>query len=213
MEETATQPTEETPVVVEKPEAVLAKNKELLGKLAKEKEQRESLAARIAEFEAEKAERERKNLERKGEWEQLRANLEESKAKEIAEREARYSKLFENTSRYQLAVELDGHGVLEGKTERLAKLLLLEAIRPVEEDNRVVWRRLDTDEEVNLKDFIPSIKDAYGEYFMADNNPGSNAPGSGKGIGGSKNRSKMTTAEKTAYIRQHGQAAYHALPY
>ena len=96
--------------------------------------------------------------------------------------------------------------------ERLAKLLLLDEIKPVEENGKVVWRKIATDEEVRLNEFIPSITDAYGEYFKADNNPGGDAPGNGGKVTSGKKRSTMTRAEKSAYITANGEEAYNKLP-
>lgn len=197
------------PPKVENPEAVLAKNKELLGKLASEKAEREALAARVAEFEKKQTDDEQKRLEKRGEWEKLRETMEASHKTALETEHARYQTLFANSARFELAVELGKHEILDGTAERLAKLLLLDEIRPVEEKDKVVWRKITSDEEVKLNEFIPSIKEAYGEYFKADNNPGSDAPGNtGKVNTAGKKWDTMTRDEKNAAIREHrGDAA------
>lgn len=219
MSETATQEAPETKEVetpkVENPEGVLKKNQELLGKLTKAEQERKDLADKVSQFEAKEAERERARLEKRGEWETLRDNLETSHKTALESEQARYKTLFENASRDQLAVAIGKHDLAEGASaERLAKLLLLDEIKPTEENGKVVWRKIATDEQVDLNEFIPSIATAYGEYFASDNNPGGDAPGNnGKRIGSVKKRSEMSTAEKSAYIAAHGNAAYQKLPY
>ncbi len=193
---------------VKDPAAVLAKNAELLAKLAAGKKDSEALTARLAEFERKEAEAERQKLEKKGDWEKIREAMEKSQAEKDAAKDARYDKLFENTSRYQLAVEIGKQKLAEGANpEQLAKLLLLDEIKSVEENGKIVWRKLDTDEEVKLHEFIPTLSDnpAYGIYLDSDINPGGDAPGNTgttKPSGGKW--STMTTAERSQAIRQAG---------
>jgi hypothetical protein len=202
---TQTEPETTTDERVEKPEAVLAKNKELLGVIAREKKEREALATRISEFEKAETDRQQKALEKKGDYDKLRENMEKSHTDAIAAEKGRYDALFTNASRYQLAVEIGKHEPLEGTSERLAKLLLLDEIKPTEEEGKVVWRRIDTDEKVSLKEFIPSIKEAYGEYFKADNVPGGDAPGNtGKTNGSGKKWADMSRSDRNDAIRAAG---------
>lgn len=200
---------------VENPEGVLNKNRELLEKNSRYKSEVESLSQRLKEFEKAEAERQAKQLERKGEWETLRAKMEESHSKALSEKDARYSALFENASRDQLAVELGKHALREGVYgEQLAKLLLLDEIRPVEENGQVVWRRKDTDEQVKLNEFIPKLAEnpVYDWAFAAKNNPGIDARGNIGKAPTTLHRTKMSTAEKSAYVTKYGQAAFLQLP-
>lgn len=205
-----TEPTDDTVTppsepVVKNPEAVLAKNAELLGKLATEKKEREALAVRVSEFEKAEADRQQKALEKKGDYDKLRENMEASHKSALEAEQGRYRSLFENSARYQLAVEIGKHAPIQGTEERLAKLLLLDEIKPTEENGKVVWRKIATDEEVALNEFIPSISTAYGEYFQANNNPGGDAPGNtGKTTSTGKAWEKATLTERNAAIRAAG---------
>jgi len=204
---TATQTAQEPPAEpkVKDPDAVLKKNEELLGKLKTANETAKTLADKIAEFEKADSERERKSLEKKGDYDKILAARDKADAEKEAAWTTKYDTLFSNSARYELAVALDGHDVLDGKSEQLAKLLLLEAIKPVNENGSVVWRKIDTDETVSLKDFIPAIKDVYDNFFKADNIPGSDAPGNtGKVNGPSGKWDKMSREERSKAIRDSG---------
>lgn len=205
-EPVVTPPTDDPkPEPVKDPEAVLAKNKELLGKLAAEKAEREAALARIAEFEKKESDAERAKLEKKGEWEKLRDSMEKSHTETLTAEQTRYNALFNNASRYQLAVELSKHELAEGANAEHLSKLLLDEIKPVEEKGGVIWRKIETDEEVKLNEFIPSIKDAYGNFFKADNNPGGDAPGNnGKTTTTNKKWSEATLAERNDAIRAAG---------
>lgn len=197
---------------VKNPDGLLEKNKELLGKVVDLNAKVKEFEAYKAQVEAEKAADEQKKLEKKGEWETLRGNMEKSHAEALEAQNSRYAALFESASRSELAVEIAKHDILEGTAERLAKLLLLDEIKPVDENGKVVWRKIATDEEVQLSTYIPSIADAYGEYFKGDTNPGSNAPGNKRPVSTSQNRSQMSTAEKSAFVAKHGKEAFLKLP-
>lgn len=223
MEATATQETtteaqidnRETPTApkVENPEAVLKKNQELLGKLAKEKSEREALAARVAEFEAAEAQREEERLKKNGEIEKVYQKRIEEREKALSAKDAEIEALFSDSARFQLSTEIGNLPILEGTAPKLAKLLLLDEIKPAREDGKLVWRRQDTDEQINLKEFLPTLQDAYGEFFKADNNPGGDAPGNtGKVNAGGTKRSQMDTKAKLAFIKKHGQDAFLKLP-
>ena len=198
---------------VEKPEAVLAKNKELLGKLAKEKAEREAAQARVAEFETAEAERANKALEKKGDYEKLLETRKGEFEKKLGEKDQELEALFTQYAEkeLQLAIPAD---VFEDAREDFSIVLRTKYLKPVREDGKLVWKSLDGLETIDLKTFIPTLETAHGRYFKADNNPGGDAPGNSKRIaGGTLKRSAMTTTEKSAYIREHGNAKYQQLPY
>lgn len=194
-------------------EAVLKKNQELLKKLAEQKADREALAAKVADFEKKESEAEAKRLEKRGDYEKLVEKLKEDQVKALSDKDARYEQLFSRFAgkELQLAIPAD---VFDEMREDFSIILRTKYLKPVEDDGKVIWKSLDGLETIDLATFIPSLKDAHGGFFKADNNPGGDAPGNnGKVKGGAKKRSEMTNAEKSAYIAAHGNATYLKLPY
>lgn len=67
-----------------------------------------------------------------------------------------------------------------------------------------------------FEDLVGEARKKYPSLFKGTGGSGSGASNNGNGSGaGNSNlkRSKMTIPEKTAYLRDHGKAAYDALPY
>jgi hypothetical protein len=214
IENEATPPAEEstTPeVIVEKPEAVLKKNQELLGKLKREQAQREELAAKVAAFEQAEAKREEEKLQKKGDFEELIKKRDLEQQKKDAAKDARYESLFTQYAEKELQLAIPAE-VFEDSREDFSIVLRTKYLKPVEEDGKLVWKSLDGLETIDLKTFIPTLEATHGRFFKADNNPGGDAPGNSQRIGTGVKRSAMTTKEKTAFIRANGQAAYQNLP-
>lgn len=215
MSETATQEAPEqeveTPEQVEKPEAVLAKNKELLGKLAKTNADREALAQKLAAFETAEAERQTKALEKKGDYEKLLEARKSEFETKLGEKDQRYEQLFTQYAEKELQLAIPAE-VFEDSREDFSIVLRTKYLKPVEEDGKLVWKSLDGLETIDLKTFIPSLETAHGRFFKADNNPGGDAPGNSTRHSTGTKRSAMTRQEKSAYISKNGQAAYEQLP-
>lgn len=211
---TATQTAkEETPEVVVNPEGVLKKNEELLRKLKDESDARKELADRVAAFEAAEAKREEEKLQKKGDYDKLLETRKGEFEKKLGEKDQELEALFTQYAEkeLQLAIPAD---VFEDAREDFSIVLRTKYLKPVREDGKLVWKSLDGLETIDLKTFIPTLETAHGRYFKADNNPGGDAPGNSKRIaGGTLKRSAMTTTEKSAYIREHGNAKYQQLPY
>lgn len=206
---------DEQPEKVENPEGVLRKNKELLAAMKEQKEAAQRLEQELADYKAREAAEEAKRLEKKGDYEKL---LEKRKAEfdaELQKREERIAAMFNTMAEKDLQLAIPSN-VIDELREPFAIILRAKHIQPVEEDGRTVWKSLDGLERYDdLPAFIKSLESdpAYGNFFKGDNHPGSNAPGNkGRVTGGTLQRSKMTTAEKTAYIKKHGQAAFLQLP-
>jgi membrane protein involved in colicin uptake len=210
-----TEPTEPTPEPpkVENPEAVLAKNKELLGKLASAKQIEADLAARVKAYEDKEAAEEAAKLTKKGDFDKLADRLKAENEAKLTEANARYEKRFKSDAEKELKlaiIDADAHED-EGTVDVLATYLLAKKIQPTDEDGVTVWRTLDG-EQVELKDFIPTLKTTHGRHFKSDNISGGDAPGNKGSIPASLKRSTMTVEQKSAYITKHGQEAYLKLP-
>lgn len=213
-EAVVTPPAEESPdetPVVKDPAAVLKKNEELLGKLAKEKADREELAVKVAAFEAAEAKREEEKLQKKGDYEKLLEARKGEFEKKLGEKDQELEALFTQYAEkeLQLAIPAD---VFEDAREDFSIVLRTKYLKPEREDGKLVWKSLDGLETIDLKTFIPTLEAAHGRYFKADNNPGGDAPGNSQRLSTGVKRSAMTTKEKTQFIRANGQAAYDKLP-
>lgn len=152
---------------------------------------------------------------KRGEFDKVRNAMEEKHNLEKAELIDKLSNLVANNAEKDLTVKLVQHGVIESKAGRMAKLLRLEDIKPVQkEDGDLVWRSLDDTQTIDLEKFIPSLRDEWGEFFKPTVASGGGAAGSRitSTNSGELKRSKMSTADKVAYVKQHGQEAYNKLP-
>jgi hypothetical protein len=78
-------------------------------------------------------------------------------------------------------------------------------------------RKKDDGTPFTVKDLVGELRssDEFGRAFDASetSGTGSSANAGGGGAAGNLKRSKMTTEQKSAYVRQHGQEKYLKLPY
>lgn len=213
-ESTTPDETTETPETTEKAkdaDAVLAKNKELLGKLAAEKKEREAMKARLDAIDKEKAKADEEALKKAGEFEKLFEQRKGEFDMQLAEKDAQIASMFATMAAKDLRLSLPAT-VIDELREPFAIVLQAKHIKPVVEDGTVVWKSLDGLETIDLETYLPSLEKSYGHFFKADNNPGGDAPGNNGNVTGGQKRSAMSRAEKTAYIGKHGDEAYLKLP-
>lgn len=175
--------------------------------------------------EAEK-DRERKKAEERGEYEKLVQQVKEQKDKQIAELEERYNSLqrkreqdFIERELVTEASEQDAHAGLLVKHAR-------DFVRFTDRDGDRVPVIVDEDgdrmltedgDEAGFSYLVSWMKeqDRFAPLFKPSGATGGGASGNGAGAGGAKVQSKAelpTRADKLAFIKEHGDEAYLALP-
>lgn len=172
------------------------------------------------------SEEERKAME-KGEFEKLKKQIEENHHKTVAEKEKAIERLRSS---------LENHLIGEKATQAIAEAkgvptLLLPHVKSrvkVEENDDGEFHVvvLDTDgktpklnsknEPMSIAELVESMKadPVFGRAFEGSGHSGGGGDGGsgGGGGGGNLRKSQMSLKEKTAYMNEHGHAAYAALP-
>lgn len=148
----------------------------------------------------------------RGEFEKVRKAIEDKAIAEKEELTSQLTNLRNSVAEQELTVELIKNGVFEEHASRMAKLLQLENIKPVQENGKTVCRSLDDTQTINLKEYIPTLKENYSIYYKATNTAGGGASGGQSDGSTIVNKSKMTSQEKSKFISENGKDAFLALP-
>lgn len=219
MSEEITTPTEQPETKVINPEAVLAKNQELLGELAKYKKlakQAEGFdfdKARAAMEAAEKAEEE--HLVKKGEFDKILETKERLWNEKITQTEAERNEILNGFVRKELELmylqQFDGR---EGYSD-LAVERIIDKVEAERKDGKLDIKVKNSigDAKDELNKLFGALREQYPALFKADITAGSGASGSGTGGQSvTTNRGSMSVAEKSAFIAKHGQDKFLQLP-
>lgn len=188
-------------------------------KLGKTPEEIEALLAQQEEAERTKA-------EKAGEWDKLKVQMNEKHQQELAKREDEIKKrdaqierlMIESTATQAIAAAEGVPTLLLPHIKASTKILHEDgqySVRVV--DDKGNPRVNGKGDFLTIADLVEEMKksEVFGVAFKAKGG-GGGAPPAGGGGGnppaGGKPRSKMTQQEKSAYIAEHGQAAYLNLP-
>jgi hypothetical protein len=169
---------------------------------------------------------EEQKLADKGQWDSLKSQMETNHQAVVSAKDAREKKILaalEKATIHDRARAALSDPDIEGNP-----LFLLPAIsgrvklEETDDGFTPVVLREDGSPMLNAKNEPASMKDLFLEFrgqeqwagaFKGLNQSGGGASGGGgKPPTSGKNRSKMTAIEKVAYIKEHGQPAYAALP-
>lgn len=192
-----------------------AKAWERLGKSPEEIEELLEAQARADEAKAEKA----------GEWDKLKAQMNEKHQSEIKAREDKIAAMRSALERHLVDAAATAAIASEKGVPDLLLPHVQRHVRVVEEDGEFAVKVVDAKgdprvdgkgEPLTIADLVKEMKasEIFGRAFEASGNTGSGKqPGSGSGGTGTvKPRGKMSLEEKADFIAQHGQEAYQALP-
>lgn len=192
-----------------------AKAWERLGKSPEEIEELLNAQARIEEEKATKA----------GEWDKLKAQMNEKHQSEIKAREEKIAAMQATLERHLVDAAATAAIAAEKGVPDLLLPHVQRHVRVVEEDGEFAVKVVDAKgdprvdakgEPLTIADLVKEMKasEIYGRAFEASGNTGSGKqPGSSSGgAGAAKPRSKMSFEEKADFIEKHGQEAYQALP-
>lgn len=191
-ETTETATTTET---VKNPDAVLAKNKELLGELAKTKAEQKALADRLAAFEAKEAKAEQEHLEKKGEFDKIIEGKERLWNEKYQAIESDRNEVLGGFIRKELELKyLQQYQGREGYSD-LAVERIINQVEAVRKDGKLDIKVKDgIDDATDFDRVFGKLKDQYPALFKSDIASGSGASGSGKG-GGQQIAKQMTKAQ------------------
>lgn len=204
--------------------------KESLGKANKEAAARRSAITaweklgktpeEIAALLAEKDDSERKKLEEKGEWDKIRAQIEEKYTKEISERDAELQAaraserqaIIENRVVTQLTVlgaTVEGLQVLPRMMGERINLVTENGQRHLKilmDDGKTPMAGSGADGTATVEDLAKDIKKKFPSLFGTSQKPGMGGEGGGNGGGGTKDKvpefkREASTSDKVAAIR------------
>jgi len=169
---------------------------------------------------------------KKGEWDKLKLQMTEKHNEELAKRAERENKLLSALERK--TIDADAVAALNEFKGNVTLLLphVKGHVRMVEEDGAFVARVVDDqgNPRVNgegnfltVRELVSEMRDqeTYAKAFDAGvKSGGGTPPGGGSGNGSGKKgeipsdlkRGNLTTKEKVAFIREHGEKAYMDLP-
>lgn len=163
--------------------------------------------------------------ERKGEWDKLRAQMNEKHQAELKSRDDKLKAMQSTLERHLIDATATAAIAAEKGVPDLLLPHVQRHVRVVDEDGEFVVRVVDAKgdprvdakgEPLTIADLVKEMKasEIFGRAFEASGNTGSGKqPGSGSGgTGTAKPRGKMSLEEKADFIAQHGQEAYQALP-
>lgn len=184
----------------------------------------EDVKAMLEEREAAKE----KKAKEEGDWASLREQMEANHATAVKEKDEKINKLTKWAQTSLLdkeAIAAMSHKDIQGNP-RFLMPTIRDRVEVTETDDGfdIVVRREDGAPMLNSESKPASIKDLllelkknpeYAAAFQGLNQSGGGAPGgngSGGGAPGALKRSQMSTAQKAAYVREHGQAEYLKLP-
>lgn len=168
---------------------------------------------------------EQSEAERKGEWDKLRAQMNEKHQTELKSREDKIAAMQSTLERHLIDATATAAIAAEKGVPDLLLPHVQRHVRVVDEDGEFAVRVVDAKgdprvdakgEPLTIADLVKEMKasEIFGRAFEASGNTGSGKqPGSGSGgTGTAKPRGKMSLEEKADFIAQHGQEAYQALP-
>ncbi|AEP08897.1 hypothetical protein [Micavibrio aeruginosavorus] len=199
-------------------EGLKAKKDELLGEVKKLKDSSKSIQEQLDELKAAKDAAEEEAAAKGGDVEKIKSTLEARHAKEkgdlsakLADREAKLHKLLVDNG---LTEALTKAGVTNPAHLKAAKAMILAENKAEVSD--ADGAAVATISGKPIQEFVSSFAQGEdGKHFIAATaNSGGGAGGSnggGKAAGG-QTRSAMNHVDKAAYIKEHGQEAYLALP-
>jgi len=183
---------------------------------------------RLKELEASEEE---KKAEKKGEWDKLKLQMTEQHNTELAKQKAREAALL--TALERKTIDADAVSALNEMEGNVTLLLphVKAHVRMVEEDGAFVARVVDDagNPRVNgegnfltVRELVSEMRDqeTYATAFKAGVKSGGGTPPGGAGgdkgkkgvIPADLKRGGMTTKDKVAFIREHGEDAYMELP-
>lgn len=162
---------------------------------------------------------------RAGEWDKLKAQMNEKHQTELKSREDKIAAMQSTLERHLIDATATAAIAAEKGVPDLLLPHVQRHVRVVDEDGEFAVKVVDArgdprvdakGEPLTIADLVKEMKasEIFGRAFEASGNTGSGKqPGSGSGgTGTAKPRGKMSLEEKADFIAQHGQEAYQALP-
>lgn len=206
--------------------SALQKEREAHSKLEKETKTWASLGKtpeEIADLIKSHEDAEKAKAEKAGDWEKLKAQMNESHAKEIAAKDEQLANLRQALETNLIdAQATSAIAAAKGVPELLLPHVKAH-VKVVEENGKYTVAVVDAKgdpringkgEPLTISDFVTEMKqnEIFGRAFEGSGQTGSGKLPTNAGGGTTLNRSKMTAQQRGDYIREHGQDAFLKLP-
>ena len=177
----------------------------------------------IAEILKAQEDAEKAKAEKAGDWEKLKAQMNESHAKEVAAKDEQLANLRQALETNLIdAQATSAIAAAKGVPELLLPHVKAH-VKVVEENGKYTVAVVDAKgdpringkgEPLTISDFVTEMKqnEIFGRAFEGSGQTGSGKLPTNAGGGTTLNRSKMTAQQRGDYIREHGQDAFLKLP-
>lgn len=193
---------------------------------AKEYEEAGMSPDEIKELREKQEKQRQKELEKKGEWEKLKSQLQQDYESKLSEKDQEVQRVYTLMEKNFVGREVEGAISKHDGISTLLRPHVESAVKLIEEDGEFVARVVDKDgspkfnsqgDYMSVEEFVGSLKEDedFGLAFRGRGQSGGgtkSSAGAGNAPAPKKSRGNMSMDEKGAYIKQYGIEEYNKLP-